>query len=416
MQKTCFVIMGYGIKQNYNLDLTYQDIIKPCIKANGLVPYPLYKDNKYNAYRCDEIIGSSSIDYKFVMCLSHADIVIADISTMNINAIYELGARHALKPNSTILLCAKGKEKEFHFFDLTYVPILFYEHGGLQLNENTVFETQKKLNQLIDFAVHADTNIPDNPIQRALIESKAYSELEIPKEKSIYELYIEAKKDLDDNNLIESEKKFQTLFSENPSEENLLLLVLAKYKKYEKEGNIAGLVDCIQLIQNSFNLSETTSETLLGRFAAICLRIFSFTGDDDYYYMSLENYGRGAAYSYMNLYCPRNYCATLLRVHEITDDLNVIREYYYTAVHYAKFFLHQKALALTSGTYSQRLYYYYNKQDLKAIVDGKYTNIDNILISIDNKDTTLRQKETLKNGIKKLSADLDKMRSLLNLP
>ena len=94
MSKTCFVIMGYGVKQGINLDETYQKIIKPCILENKLLPYPLYNTNENNAYRCDEIGGGVAIDYKFVTCLSMADIVIADISTMNNNAVYELGARH----------------------------------------------------------------------------------------------------------------------------------------------------------------------------------------------------------------------------------------------------------------------------------------------------------------------------------
>lgn len=94
--KSCFVIMGFGIKNNINLDLTYNEIIKPCIFENHLVPYPLYKEEKFNAFRCDEIIGTSLIDYKFITCLSNADIVIADISTMNANAIYVLQKRIAL--------------------------------------------------------------------------------------------------------------------------------------------------------------------------------------------------------------------------------------------------------------------------------------------------------------------------------
>ena len=95
--KSCFVIMGFGIKNNINLDLTYNEIIKPCLIENNLRPYSLYSDEKFNAFRCDEIIGTTSIDYKFITCLSNADIVIADISTMNANAIYELGVRHALQ-------------------------------------------------------------------------------------------------------------------------------------------------------------------------------------------------------------------------------------------------------------------------------------------------------------------------------
>ena len=93
MKKSCFVIMGYGIKNNINLDLTYSKIIKPCIIKNELVPYHLFEDNKYNAYRCDEITGSAAIDYKFITCLSEADVVIADISTMNINEIGRASCR-----------------------------------------------------------------------------------------------------------------------------------------------------------------------------------------------------------------------------------------------------------------------------------------------------------------------------------
>ena len=120
MSKTCFVIMGFGIKNNINLDLTYNEIIKPCIVENGLVPFPLYEESRYNAYRCDEICGTTSIDYKFVTCLNGSDIVIADISTMNANAIYELGARHALKPRATILLCAKDKKHMSSSLDFVF--------------------------------------------------------------------------------------------------------------------------------------------------------------------------------------------------------------------------------------------------------------------------------------------------------
>ena len=42
MRKTCFVIMGFGIKDNLDLDKTYNEIIKPCILENNLIPFPLY--------------------------------------------------------------------------------------------------------------------------------------------------------------------------------------------------------------------------------------------------------------------------------------------------------------------------------------------------------------------------------------
>ena len=43
--------------------------------------------------------------------LLEADVAIADLSTSNENAIYELGVRHALKPRTTIVIA----EKQFKF-------------------------------------------------------------------------------------------------------------------------------------------------------------------------------------------------------------------------------------------------------------------------------------------------------------
>ena len=241
MNKTCFVIMGYGIKNNLNLDLAYEEIIKPCIIENQLIPFPLYKESSYNAYRCDEISGTISIDYKFVTCLNGADIVIADISTMNVNAIYELGARHALKPRSTILLCAKEREKEFKFFDITYVPIIFYEHNGTFLREDVIFQTKNQLNSLLDFAINTSTNVPDNPIYRALNENHVYDH-DKSSNNTIYEMYKKARNLLDDNNFRDALVILDELYTNDPSEENLLLLVLARYKIAEKNNSCKDLI------------------------------------------------------------------------------------------------------------------------------------------------------------------------------
>lgn len=406
MNKTCFVIMGFGIKNNIDLDLTYNKIIKPCIIENGLVPFPLYEESKYNAYRCDEICGTTSIDYKFVTCLNGADIVIADISTMNANAIYELGARHALKPRSTILLCAKDKEREFKFFDITYVPIVFYDHDGMKLSSKAITETTAKLNALLDFAINSSTTLPDNPIQRALIENASYPKA-LHTHNSVYALYLKGKKELDNSEFEEAETTLTALFSEDPSEENLLLLILAKYKKAESARSCKGLIDCINLITENVDVNNSCSEYLFGRLAAICLRIYQLCGDNEYYYLALEYYRRGSAYCQNNLYCPRNYCSMLIRIFEITDDINIIREYYYTAKHYAKLYLAMDVMAKHSGNYDDRLYYHYNVNDLRSIVSGEYHDYEKVCMRLENDpDISQLQKETILKGISKLKDDL----------
>lgn len=407
MNKTCFVIMGYGIKNNLNLDLTYEKIIKPCIKENQLIPFPLYKESSYNAYRCDEISGTISIDYKFVTCLNGADIVIADISTMNVNAIYELGARHALKPRTTILLCAKEKEKDFKFFDITYVPIIFYEHSGSFLMEDVIYQTKKQLNSFLDFAINNSTNVPDNPIYRALNEKHVYDNSK-SSDKTIYEMYKKARNLLDDNNFQDALVILDELYINDPSEENLLLLVLAKYKIAEKNNSCKELIECINFIKQNTDIENSTSEYLFGRLAAICLRVYNLSNDSDYYYFALKYYRIGVCFCKKNLYCPRNYCALLLRIYEITEDKDIIKEYYYTAKHFAKLYLDINVNGKNSGSYDEHIYYTCNVADLKAIINDAYINAEEIVNRIQNdRDISKRQRSTIVGGINTLKKSIE---------
>ena len=77
--------------------------------------------------RADEIQHTTLIDKPVFECLLQADVVVADVSTANANAIYELGVRHALKPGTTVVLV----ETDFAFpFDINHLSILRYEHLG----------------------------------------------------------------------------------------------------------------------------------------------------------------------------------------------------------------------------------------------------------------------------------------------
>jgi hypothetical protein len=76
-QKTCFVIMGFGEKTDFqsnpqrvlNLNKTYDNIIKPVVVDAGLA-----------CIRADEIIHSTVIDKPMYDNLLSADLVIADLS------------------------------------------------------------------------------------------------------------------------------------------------------------------------------------------------------------------------------------------------------------------------------------------------------------------------------------------------
>ena len=90
---TCFVVMGFGKKTDFetgrtlDLDKTYKGIIKGAVTDAGL-----------KCIRADEIKHSGPIDAPMYEQLLNADVVVADLSTSNKNAYYELGVRHALRP------------------------------------------------------------------------------------------------------------------------------------------------------------------------------------------------------------------------------------------------------------------------------------------------------------------------------
>lgn len=140
-KKTCFVIMGFGEKTDYqtgrvlNLDKSYKNIIKPAVEEAGL-----------ECVRADEIRHSGVIDVPMYQQLLSADVVVADLSTYNSNAIYELGVRHALRPYTTITIA----EQELRYpFDLNHIVIRPYEHLGKDIGFDEVTRMRTVLTEAI---------------------------------------------------------------------------------------------------------------------------------------------------------------------------------------------------------------------------------------------------------------------------
>jgi hypothetical protein len=139
----CFVVMGFHKKTDYSgdnprtldLDATYTAIIKPAVESCGL-----------SCIRADEVSHSGIIDRPMYELLLRADLVIADISTANPNALYELGVRHALRPRSTIVI----KEIDGKFiFDLNHLATLQYKHLGEDIGAREASQKREALAALI---------------------------------------------------------------------------------------------------------------------------------------------------------------------------------------------------------------------------------------------------------------------------
>ena len=137
----CFVVMGFGKKTDYptgrvlDLDKSYKYIIKPAAAAAG-----------YECIRADEIQHAGNINVPMYEQLLNADVVVADVSTYNPNAFYELGVRHALKPYTTITI---AEDKLVFPFDVGQIAIRTYHHLGEGIDFGEVERMRGELQQAI---------------------------------------------------------------------------------------------------------------------------------------------------------------------------------------------------------------------------------------------------------------------------
>jgi len=155
---TCFVVMGFGKKTDFetgrvlDLDKSYKYLIKPAVKAADL-----------NCVRADEILHSGEIDKPMYRMLLEADVVVADLSTSNRNAIYELGVRHALKPYTTVII-AEDQMVGWKFFDLSHIVIRRYHHLGEDIGASEVERFTAELTAALKEITSKDPADQDSPV------------------------------------------------------------------------------------------------------------------------------------------------------------------------------------------------------------------------------------------------------------
>jgi len=145
---SCFVITGFSEKtdpatgRKLNMNLVFEKILKPVCDS--------FTDPPIDCFRTIDKLYTGTIDSFMYKWILNADIAIADISTLNPNAIYELGVRYALKPFSTIVI----SESNLLFpFDFNHIVIQKYVHGGNDIDPSEVAGFSTKLKGLIQSVI-----------------------------------------------------------------------------------------------------------------------------------------------------------------------------------------------------------------------------------------------------------------------
>ncbi|HUI90620.1 MAG TPA: tetratricopeptide repeat-containing protein [Chitinivibrionales bacterium] len=291
MNKTCFVVIGFGTKTDYStgkvfdLDKTYANVIKPVCKAL-----------KIDCYRAKDIVHSGVIDIPMYEWLYKADIVIADITTLNPNALYELGVRHALRPFSTIVI----SEQDLKYpFDVNHTIIEPYEHLGKDIGVSEASRFKQELKKKIKTVLGKKT--PDSPVYTYLknLKPPKFETDDIDKLRhalknypSISDLLADAETAKNNNDLSLSEKLLDAslkLDTNNSFIRQRLALVTYKLKRPSPLRALKKAIDILRPLRPD----ETNDPETLGLSGAIFKRLFEVTGRVAHLERAIWYYERG---------------------------------------------------------------------------------------------------------------------------
>jgi len=306
-KKICFVIMGFGKKtdpstgKTLDLDKTYKNIIQPAVLLS-----------EFECVRADEIQDSGIIDRSMYALLIQSDLVIADISTFNPNAIYELGIRHAVKPFSTIVI----KEREGRVpFDLDHTRTFKYTHLGEDIGSDEAERCVKDLSILINSITknqQADSPLYEffNSIEPPKLpegEFKSIITELADKEKHIFAMVEKAKNLMEENDFSNAYKYWdkaskiiesETYFVQQKS--------LCRYKSKEPSERLA-LTDALTIIED---LLPSIDPETLGIIGAIYKRLYLLNNDIEFLNRAIESYSKGWNIN-ENYYTGENYAFCL---------------------------------------------------------------------------------------------------------
>jgi len=138
----CFVLMPFGVKTDpsgikINFDAVYDDMIQPAIEHAGLEPI-----------RADEEKAGGMIHKAMFERLILCEYAVADLTTANANVFYELGVRHAVRPNKTVLIFNEKMQLPFDLNMLRALPYKLDNNGRLTDKDTDLANLKMKLEQI----------------------------------------------------------------------------------------------------------------------------------------------------------------------------------------------------------------------------------------------------------------------------
>lgn len=168
LKPICFMVMPFGIKDTQqtnsaaparlNFDRLWTDLFIPVVRDLG-----------YEPVRADADLGASIIR-DMIERLTLSDLVIADLTVANANVFYEVGIRHAARPNGCVLVAASWSRQPF---DTQSMRHEHYTIAGEIITAEEVADNRARLVARIDALATAKTpcfeleGFPNLPLTRA---------------------------------------------------------------------------------------------------------------------------------------------------------------------------------------------------------------------------------------------------------
>lgn len=319
--KSCFVVMGYGQRldpitgKKVDLNKIYFDIIKPIAIECG-----------YNCYRGDEIPDSGIIDVSMYYGILDADLVIADITTLNPNAIYELGVRHGVRKRKTIVMMEQSNK---FFFDLNHVRNLQYEyHSRGKVWKIEVEKVKNALKERIEYLDQQDEK--DSPLYTFiddLCEPQKLSKQEFYGDKGI-PLYERVRTAINARRTKQYKKAlelFEELNKQYPADTFFIQQkALCTYKLKQPTEEVS-YIEALNILKP---ISESIDPETNGLIASIHKRLFILQGNMNHLDTAIEELEKayGLYHGYYNgdnlAYC-LNLKASVVEDKEVREELNI---------------------------------------------------------------------------------------------
>jgi tetratricopeptide (TPR) repeat protein len=277
MTKRCFVVQGFGKKTDYeqgkqfDLDASYE-VIKEAVEDAGL-----------ECFRADELRRNAVIDQVMYEQLLTADLVVADITTLNFNVAYELGVRLALRPHGTLVVGEQG----INFpFDINHIYIHPYQHLGDDIGRREAIRFQGELKKLVQLAT-ADAK-KDSPVytflpqlpEHGLLPAVAPAELERQPStagESLRDVVEQAKTAMQQSRFAEAAQYWRKARELSKKDDYLVQqLALATYKSKQPtpEAALREAQEILGFLQPHRSFDPET----LGLWAAVHKRLYEISG------------------------------------------------------------------------------------------------------------------------------------------